>query len=655
MAADLAAKPDPALRGRAPGDTDGDPLTGSDSLLPTSPGGKVHRVRVLVPERGLRRAARAEVCGCDDCCRGLLQAADIIPWEADADTRQFTRVGPQAIPILGYPLHQWYEKGFWAAHLHPDDRERATDRCRRYCQQGEDFDLEYRMVAADGRTVWLHDRAAVEGSEGQPKTLRGFMMDVSEGKRAEKALQESERRYRTLFEKANDAIFLETEDDAIVAVNQRACDLLGYSHEELLAMKVPDLQAPEVRGRPGTVIKGELRKHQDNRFEGLDLHRDGRRIPVEITDAVIVENGQRLVLSIVRDITERKQGEEALRQALREVRRLKDELQAENVYLREEIRGAHQFGKTIGESPAIKQVLRQAEQVAGTDATVLLLGETGTGKELLATAIHDLSPRRDRAMVKVNCAALPAPLVESELFGREKGAFTGALSKQAGRFELAHGSTIFLDEVGDLPPEVQVKLLRVLQEGTLEHLGSPRPIRVNVRVIAATNRDLAQAVRDGRFREDLFYRLNVFPISVPPLRERAEDIPLLVWAFVEEFARALGKTVRVVAKGSMEALRRYPWPGNVRELRNIIERAMIANSGPTLQVALPGVSDSPTARSMGLVDFEREHILHVLELTRWRVRGKAGAAEILRIKPTTLESRMAKLGIQRPGKSSDIS
>ena len=288
--------------------------------------------------------------------------------------------------------------------------------------------------------------------------------------------------------------------------------------------------------------------------------------------------------------------------------------------------------------------------MAGTEATVLLLGETGTGKELMATAIHNLSSRRERTMVKVNCAALPATLVESELFGREKGAYTGALSKQIGRFELAHHSTIFLDEVGELPPEVQVKLLRVLQEGQLEHLGSPKPIHVNVRVVAATNRDLGRMVREGRFREDLYYRLNVFPITVPPLRERRQDIPLMVWAFVEEFSKALGKTIRAVAKESMDALQSYAWPGNVRELRNVIERAMIISAGPTLHVAAPGAADSTAARSMAMADVEREHILHTLELTRWRIRGKGGAADLLGLKPTTLEARIAKLGIQRPGK-----
>ncbi len=359
----------------------------------------------------------------------------------------------------------------------------------------------------------------------------------------------------------------------------------------------------------------------------------------------------RLVAQILANALLRRRSEEKLRQALSEIKQLKEQLHQENVYLRQEANGLHGQEQVIGRSPAVKQTLAQVDQVARTDATVLLFGETGTGKELMATAIHNLSKRRDRTMVKVNCAALPATLVESELFGREKGAYTGALSKQIGRFELAHNSTIFLDEVGELPQEVQVKLLRVLQEGQLEHLGSPRPIQVNVRVIAATNRDLGRLVREGRFREDLYYRLNVFPITVPPLRERRQDIPLMVWAFVEEFSKSLGRTVRAVAKESMDALQSYAWPGNVRELRNVVERAMIVCAGPTLHVAVPGASDSTAARSMAMEDVEREHILHALELTQWRVRGEEGAAALLRLNPTTLESRMAKLSIRRPGKS----
>jgi len=357
-----------------------------------------------------------------------------------------------------------------------------------------------------------------------------------------------------------------------------------------------------------------------------------------------------LVAQILANALLRKRSEQKLRQALAEIKQLKERLHQENVYLRQEASLLHGHDNVIGQSPAIQKALAQVEQVAPTDATVLLLGETGVGKELMAAALHNLSQRRERTMVKVNCAALPAALVESELFGRERGAYTGALSKQIGRFELAHHSTIFLDEVGDLPPEVQVKLLRVLQEGQLEHLGSPRPIQVDVRVVAATNRDLARLAREGRFREDLFYRLNVFPITVPPLRERRQDIPLLVWAFVEEFSKALGKNIRAIAKEGMEALEAYGWPGNVRELRNVIERAMITSTGPTLRVAMPGAADSTAARSMAMEDVERDHILHTLELTRWRIRGADGAAEMLCLKPTTLEARMAKHGIQRPGK-----
>jgi len=338
----------------------------------------------------------------------------------------------------------------------------------------------------------------------------------------------------------------------------------------------------------------------------------------------------------------------SLEQALAEVRALKARLEEENLYLRKEIAAVTRAGGGIlGESAAIRKVLIQAEQVAPTDATVLLLGETGTGKELLARTIHVLSARRDRAMVNVNCAALPPTLIEAELFGRERGAYTGALARQTGRFEVADGSTIFLDEIGDLPVELQTKLLRVLEHGEFERLGSSRTTRVDVRVIAATNKDLTAMVREARFREDLYYRLNVFPISVPPLRARHEDIPLLVWAFVREFAQAQGKTVEQIPKRAMDALQRYSWPGNVRELRNILERAVILTSGPTLHVELPAPADLQTSTGMTLEAVERRHITAVLDEVRWRIRGEGGAAQRLGLKPSTLEFRMRKLGIKR--------
>jgi transcriptional regulator with GAF, ATPase, and Fis domain len=291
--------------------------------------------------------------------------------------------------------------------------------------------------------------------------------------------------------------------------------------------------------------------------------------------------------------------------------------------------------------------LLQVKQVAGTGATVLIQGETGTGKELVARAIHNQSGSRERPMIKLNCAALPATLIEAELFGREKGAYTGATTRQIGRFEAANGSTIFLDEIGELPLELQSKLLRVLQEGQFERLGSNDPVTVDVRVIAATNRDLVQLVKDGRFRGDLFYRLNVFPISLPPLRERKEDIPLLIWAMVKELGPVFGKSFESIPKKNMDSLELYSWPGNIRELRNSIERAMILNNGPTLVVEVSNSFSELTPLSFSLKEMERLHILSTLEKTGWRVRGMNGAAALLEVPPSTLESKMKKLSIKR--------
>ena len=302
----------------------------------------------------------------------------------------------------------------------------------------------------------------------------------------------------------------------------------------------------------------------------------------------------------------------------------------------------------VSESVAIQQVLQQVQQVAPTPATVLLMGETGTGKEVMAQAIHDLSPRQQRQMIRVSCAAIPTALIESELFGRERGAYTGALSRQIGRFEAAHESTLFLDEIGELPMEVQVKLLRALQERVIERLGSTNSIKIDVRIIAATNRNLEEAVRNKTFREDLYYRLNVFPITVPPLRDRVEDIPSLVWQFIDEFSTTLGKPIESLSRDSLRELQRYHWPGNVRELRNVIERAVILATDRHLVVSAPrsGYRVQPQP-CLTMNAMEVEHIRGVLESTDWRIRGVGGAAERLGIKPTTLESRMARLGIIR--------
>ena len=341
--------------------------------------------------------------------------------------------------------------------------------------------------------------------------------------------------------------------------------------------------------------------------------------------------------------------------AYREITALKARLQDENIYLQEEIRQQHNFEEIIGNSPALKKVLRQVETVAATDSTVLILGETGTGKELLARAIHSLSSRRHRALVKLNCAAIPTGLLEAELFGHEKGAFTGAISQRIGRFELAHSGTLFLDEVGDIPLDLQPKLLRVLQEQEFERLGSTRTQRVDVRLVAATNADLEALVADKKYRSDLYYRLNVFPVTIPPLRDRRDDIPALARFFTQKFAARMRKRIESIPARTLAALAEYHWPGNVRELENLIERAVILSSGVELEVSLPELSGraapAPAERSdqsLNLEEVEREHILRALRDANWMIGGVRGAASRLGLNRSTLQSRMKKLGITRP-------
>jgi formate hydrogenlyase transcriptional activator len=361
-----------------------------------------------------------------------------------------------------------------------------------------------------------------------------------------------------------------------------------------------------------------------------------------------VVKGFRLIAQVFSNALARKRADEQFKRHVDEIEELKKRLERENIFLREEVELLVEHTEIVGQSLPMKKVLSQAEQVARTDSTVLILGETGTGKELLARAIHRMSARKDRPLITVSCASLPPTLIESELFGREKGAYTGAMTKMIGRFEIADGSTLFLDEIGELPPELQSKLLRVLEEGNFERLGSTKTLHVNVRIIAATNRDIEDEVKDGRFRKDLFYRLNVFLIAIPPLRERPEDIPLMVWAFVREFQKRMGKEIEAVSKKSMEGLQSYSWPGNVRELRNVVEHAMILSKSKTLVIHVPKIRSSESSAPRNLEEMERRHIVGVLERTGWRVAGKGGAAEVLGLTRSTLYSKMKRLNIRRP-------
>ncbi len=464
--------------------------------------------------------------------------------------------------------------------------------------------------------------------------------------RVEQRLVESERRYRDLYEEAPNAYVSVGSDGTLLNVNRRATQLLGYSAGDLIGSSIlehfPDTPAGRV-----PAAQALRRVFAGDDVSGLELEmrrRDGSPLWVSLWMRPLRDEGgaTRAVHSIWVDVTDR---------VLADAERAK--LREQNLYLQEEIKSVHNFDEIVGRSPALTAVLDKVRRVASTDATVLVSGETGTGKELIARAIHSLSHRRDKPLIKINCAALPAGLVENELFGHEKGAFTGAISRHTGRFELANEGTIFLDEIGELPAEAQAKLLRVLQEREFDRVGGTASRKIDVRVIAATNRDLLKAVREKTFREDLYYRLSVFPIEIPPLRERSEDVPLLANFLLDKFASRVGRRFEQIAPDTLRRLKSYSWPGNIRELQNVLERAVILATGSVLEVdpevlGQTGVELEPTGTpSATLEDVERTHILAVLRQTRWVIDGPRGAAAVLGLHPNTIRSRLKKLGLSR--------
>ena len=488
------------------------------------------------------------------------------------------------------------------------------------------------------------------------------------------ALRASEERLARILHSAMDAIVTFDDGLRVELFNEAAEKAFGVAAADALGGSLERFLSPDFAGALATAMAAVRDGARPYVWApgGLSARRaDGTSFPVETTLSSVEVGGRRLFTLILRDVDQRRRTEEELRR-----------LALQNAYLQEEIKATHNVDEIVGQSRALTEVLEQVRLVAPTDSSVLLLGETGTGKELVARAVHLASKRRDRPLIKVNCAALPVGLIESELFGHEKGAFTGANERRMGRFELANGGTIFLDEIGELPLETQVKLLRVLQEREFERLGGRQSLRVDVRVIAATNRDLPKAIAEGTFRQDLFYRLNVFPVRIPALRERREDVPLLVHWFARRFAAKIGRRVDRVPRATMDRLLAYPWPGNVRELENVIERAVILSNGPELDVApeLLPVSASVPADAQGRPDgaravaasaappagggppaataaededetsleaIERSHIVAALHETGWRIDGPSGAARLLDVNPSTLRSRMKKLGIRR--------
>ncbi|MGA8220095.1 MAG: sigma 54-interacting transcriptional regulator [Candidatus Acidiferrales bacterium] len=446
-----------------------------------------------------------------------------------------------------------------------------------------------------------------------------------------------------LFEFSPDAIIVTDVNGRIAEVNPQVERFFGYSRGELLGQPV-EMLIPERFRNTHPTRREEYAAQPRTRPMGIGLELQGRRkdgseFPVDIMLSPVETADGKVFLSVIRDISEKKRVQEELERREREKR-----------YLEEELNTEHRFEDIIGESTGLRKVLKQVETVAATDVTVLILGETGTGKDLVARAIHYLSSRRARTLVKLNCAAIPTGLLESELFGHEKGAFTGAISQKVGRLELAHQGTLFLDEVGDLPPELQPKVLRALQDKEIERLGGTRTIPVDVRLVAATNRNLERMVADREFRSDLYYRLRVFPITIPPLRERRGDIPLLVRYFVEKHARRMDKQIASIAPEVMSALTKWSWPGNIRELENFIERAVILSKGPALRPPLAELDvplDTPQSDDSTLKTTERDHILSVLRQSKGVIAGEHGAAARLGLKRTTLNSKMKKLGIKR--------
>ena len=509
--------------------------------------------------------------------------------------------------------------------------------------EGKSEDEGWR-VRKDGSQFWANVViTAVRNRNGDLLGFSKVTRDFTERKKTEEALRASENRFRSLFEFSPDAIVASDAEGKIAELNGQVAKCFGYERAELLGQPVEMLIPGRFRNAHPRHRK-EYSSEPRTRPMGIGLELQGRRkdgteFPVEIMLSPVETPGGRVVLSVIRDLSEKKQAEEELERRARE-----------NRYLEEELNTVHNFAEIIGESRELKRVLKQVETVAATDVTVLILGETGTGKDLVARAIHNLSSRQGQTLVKLNCAAIPTGLLESELFGHEKGAFTGAISQKVGRLELAHRGTLFLDEVGDLPLELQPKLLRALQEKEFERLGGTRTIPVDARLIAATNRNLEKLVADREFRSDLYYRLRVFPITIPPLRERREDIPLLVRYFVSKHSRRLNRHIETIPPDIMKALTRWDWPGNIRELENFIERAVILSSGPALRAPLAELempSSAPPPEDATLKSTEREHILRVLRETKGVIAGTSGAAARLGLKRTTLNSKLKKLNIHR--------
>jgi len=591
-------------------------------------------------------------------------AAGIWDWDIASDMVHYS---DRFKELLGYAPDEFSDTldEFWN-RLHPDDSEAVRLAVDKYLSERVPYIIDYCLQTKSGEYRWFHARGqAVWDKTGKASRMSGSITDITSRKKAEEEILSSEERFRNLIEQSPMPIEVLSLDGRILQSNPSWRELWGVDEvgaaetmekynmltdPQLKKLGINHLVEKAFSGEPiilPPIIYDANETAEDFEIENLIGLKTSwiqcHLYPIKDKDGKVVN-----IINTYVDISDQKNVEVELRNAYEEIKNLKEKLEAESAYLQDEIKLEHNFENIIGQSEALKYVLHRVEQVAPTDSPVLILGETGTGKELMARALHELSTHGKRALVKVNCAALPGELIESELFGREKGAFTGATRTQVGRFELAKGSTLFLDEIGELPLELQAKLLRVLESGEFERLGSPLTLRSDARIIAATSRVLEEEVRRGRFREDLWYRLKVFPITVPPLREHPEDIPLLVKWFLDQFARKMGKRTAEIPKRTMQMLQSYPWPGNVRELKHAVESALITAQGKKLNFELPRIADTALSDFKSFEEMERDYILRVLKARNWKIGGKNSAALTLGMHVNTLRGRMKKLGIKRP-------
>ncbi len=560
------------------------------------------------------------------------------------------------LDYVGLSREEWVGWS-WMNQVHPEDRDRVVEGRRQMLATGGPREREFRIRQANGEYRWFLSRhEPLRDEKGNIIKWYSVMVDIEDKKRAEEQLRNSERNLRTTIETIPTYIWSALPDGSINFASQSIFDYLGIPAEAALDWNWLTLVHPEDRDRAVEIWRESLATGEPRENELRFRLANGEYVWFLTRSSALRDDKGDIVrwYGALMDIENQKRSEARLLQALDEINKLQDQLSKENIVLREEVDRTSMFEEIVGASPALKAVLARIDKVAPTDSIVFITGETGTGKELVARAIHKRSPRASRAFVSVNCAAIPSPLIASELFGHEKGAFTGAHQRRLGRFELAEGGTIFLDEIGELPTETQIALLRVLQDQEFERLGGNQPIRANVRVITATNRDLQAAIEAGSFRRDLFYRLNVFPIEIPPLRERKEDIPILVEYFIQRYASKLGKKIRSASRKTLDILQSYSWPGNIRELQNVIERSIIVCDTENFLVDENWfVKESCQAQPAGqplsdmLVIQTKEMIEAALAESGGRVSGPSGAAAKLGMPPSTLESKIKSLKINK--------